>query len=135
MKLIVVGALAATVFASSSLAIDVHTSHFGGPERAAAQAEAAKVRQVLEDKLLDYPAARFRKVRAIYRGSDPKSLRFCGEINARNRAGGYNGWRTFVATTGPDIFEIDEDVFYPTLCEVDGLTQDDRDYAADLTYR
>lgn len=115
---------------------EAETKAFLPKERATASAEAVRVRKTLDDQLLDYPAARFRNVRAAYLESGgPDTVRLCGEINPRNRAGGYNGWQPFAATSDPEIFKIGDEVFYPALCESDGLVFDTRDYSSDLTHR
>lgn len=71
------------------------------------------VREGLDGQLNDYPSARFRNVRAriarsVYASDEGQSnkvpwthrggpiLVFCGEINPKNRMGGYGGWRRFV---------------------------------------
>lgn len=70
------------------------------------------VRAELDGLLTDYPSARFRNVRAVmtrsvYSSDEGQSnkvpwthrgglvLVFCGEINAKNRMGGYGGWQQF----------------------------------------
>ena len=70
------------------------------------------VRKGLDNQLNDYPSARFRGVqarlvRSVYADDEGQSDRvpwlhrgglvlvFCGEINARNRMGGYGGWQPF----------------------------------------
>ncbi len=55
------------------------------------------VRSALDDTLFDYPRTRFRNVEV--RRVDGV-IRFCGEINALNRMGGYGGWQEFVAIPG-----------------------------------
>ncbi|NNE79340.1 MAG: hypothetical protein HKN18_03615 [Silicimonas sp.] len=50
----------------------------------------------LQDKLVD-PDYRMRNVREDSGfGFDPPRF-FCGEINSKNRMGGFTGWQTFVA--------------------------------------
>lgn len=57
---------------------------------------AAKARSALEARLLDYPSARFRDVKAHVAGGGVAVL-FCGKVNAKNRSGGYVGWENFAA--------------------------------------
>lgn len=57
-----------------------------------------EARAVLDDKLLDYPAARFRTVRLVK--TDVGFNAFCGDLNVTNRMGGYMGWRAFVLPLG-----------------------------------
>jgi hypothetical protein len=66
--------------------------------RSKAAAELPKVREAFDDQLLDYPSARFKKVRAGYTeiGSAPY---FCGQLNAKNSSGAYIGWRYFSWTS------------------------------------
>lgn len=77
-----------------------------------AQAALPAVREALDGALTDYPSARFRNVqarlvRSVYSTDEGQSnkvpwthrggvvLVFCGEINAKNRMGGYTGWEPF----------------------------------------
>lgn len=46
-------------------------------------------------KLVDPGSARFRNVRVYPQSSGTKAV--CGEVNAKNRAGGYNGYERFVS--------------------------------------
>lgn len=52
------------------------------------------VRGMLDDQLIDYGSARFKRVQV---GSIGPRLLVCGEVNSRNRMGGYTGWTPFVA--------------------------------------
>ncbi|WP_100259298.1 hypothetical protein [Qipengyuania seohaensis] len=71
-----------------------------------------EARKALDDQLTDYPSARFRGVRArivpsVYSSDEGQSdkvpwthrggpiLVLCGQINAKNRMGGYTGWSDF----------------------------------------
>lgn len=68
-----------------------------------------RARSILEDNLVDYGSARLRHFRAVRAprvyysdGGNPRvvpfahrgeeTVVFCGEINSRNRMGGYTGW-------------------------------------------
>ncbi|ALG60983.1 MULTISPECIES: hypothetical protein [Citromicrobium] len=79
---------------------------------ARAMAAIPEARATLDDALTDYPSARFRNVqarlvRSVYTSDEGQSdkvpwkhrggivLIFCGEINAKNRMGGYTGWEPF----------------------------------------
>lgn len=59
---------------------------------------AAKAGAIMDDTLVDYPSARFRNVRAVMRKDAQKTDRmaFCGEVNSKNKMGGYTGWSHFV---------------------------------------
>jgi hypothetical protein len=68
---------------------------------AMANGYASSVRNKLDGQLVDYPGTRFKNVRATYSPrlpGKPDRLSFCGELNAKNRMGGYGGWTTFVYT-------------------------------------
>lgn len=47
--------------------------------------------EAVRERLYDPESARFRGVRAVYAG-------YCGEVNAKNRLGGYVGYREFWAS-------------------------------------
>lgn len=51
--------------------------------------------QAVKWKLSDPASAKFRSVRVYRQGSGTKAV--CGEFNAKNRAGGYNGYERFVS--------------------------------------
>jgi hypothetical protein len=63
-------------------------------------------RTIMDNTLNDFPSARIRNVKARYsrradNGQD--HINFCGEVNAKNAAGGYTGWRPFALLTGSDL--------------------------------
>lgn len=49
----------------------------------------------IKRKLVDPGSARFRNVRAYPQASGTTAV--CGEVNAKNRAGGYNGYQRFIS--------------------------------------
>lgn len=52
------------------------------------------IRETLDRDLFDFETARFKDVSVTAASSgDRRSVLFCGEINARNRDGGYAGWQ------------------------------------------
>lgn len=61
---------------------------------------AQNLRKEMDRKLVDYPSTRFQNVRAAPATPDP-GFTFCGEMNAKNRMGGYNGWERFYGWGGP----------------------------------
>jgi len=62
----------------------------------------AKIRKGLDSQLINYPSARFRSVRLeIY--DDGSGFFTCGEINSKNKLGGYVGWSPFTVTGGPNF--------------------------------
>lgn len=62
----------------------------GEPRGAPSEAQFARLREALNEQLMDYPSARFRDVRA-------DGGRVCGFVNAKNAMGAYIGWRPFGA--------------------------------------
>jgi hypothetical protein len=66
---------------------------------------AAIARTAMDDGLADFPTARIRNVRATYskriEGGKAR-LTFCGDINAKNKFGGYDGWQHFALLPGND---------------------------------
>lgn len=101
--------LAASAFASGAVASPEPTPDLH--RRAVAAIPAARAE--LDSQLTDYPTARFRNVhvrmvRSVYNDDEGQSnkvpwthrggpiLVFCGEINAKNRMGGYGGWQQFM---------------------------------------
>ena len=90
----------------------------------------------LDERLLDYPSARFRDVRG-----DDKVL--CGFVNARNRMGAYTGWARFgyvTFGTKPSLY-IDSaddeggDIMLDGFCGDDGLRYRGPDYSDRMTHR
>lgn len=96
----------------------------------------AEARTALDERLFDYPSARFRDVR----GRD-KVL--CGFVNAKNRMGAYTGWTRFAFITlgGEPTLYIDEsdnpsvDNMLDTACGEDGLRNQGRDFSEQMTPR
>lgn len=58
--------------------------------------------QSVKEALLDPASARFRYVRAVGSGT---SGFVCGEVNAKNRVGGYTGFRRFIVTSNEAAIE------------------------------
>ena len=85
-----------------------------------------EARKALDNKLADYPATRFRDVRATIHdpnpaiaamhlqfapGADPNApleVVFCGELNAKNAMGAYVGWQLFAVTDDGYVFLDDK---------------------------
>lgn len=110
------GAIAAALFVTPiavlAQAQPVPGSDGASELRERAQAALPAVREALDGALTDYPSARFRNVKArlvrsVYASDEGQSnkvpwnhrggvvLVFCGEMNAKNRMGGYTGWEAF----------------------------------------
>jgi hypothetical protein len=121
------------------------TKPFSAAERRAAQLSAARARFTLNQELTDYPSARFQFVRAVQLPNQRPY--FCGEINAKNRVGGYTGFRPFVVDDQgvkyePAERDYTDRVLFRTMRRIfNGLctqgvgTIDSRDYSAELTFR
>lgn len=60
---------------------------------------------IVSDSLTDPESAQFRKLEVIDKGNDKFVV--CGEVNARNRMGGYVGYRTFIVVD-KSAFILDE---------------------------
>lgn len=123
--------------AASCASAEVRVAAFTPAMAKEADASARLIRGQFDREMLDYPAARFRDVRAI-RG--PKGgVRFCGFVNGKNRLAAYSGWKEFLATNfdgTPDVDVRPEgDILVDTLCHGGNGIQDSRDYSADLTHR
>lgn len=96
----------------------------------------AEARSALDERLFDYPSARFRDVR----GRD-KVL--CGFVNAKNRMGAYIGWTRFAYVSfseDPSLYIEDSenasiDNFLDAFCGEDGLRNQGHDYSSELSYR
>lgn len=55
-----------------------------------------QARKALDDRLMDYPAARFRNTYA--RMGSGGVIQFCGEANVKNGFGAMTGWKGFILT-------------------------------------
>lgn len=77
-------------------------------------------RAALDERLLDYPSARFRDVHG-------NAMVVCGFVNAKNRMGAYTGWSRFAyVDLGSDPYllvddaEGSDDIMLDALCGDDG---------------
>ena len=62
-----------------------------------------QIRPVLDSYLSDYATTRFRHVTtAAYNAHGGRWILVCGEINTKNKFGGYIGWQTFGAALKPN---------------------------------
>lgn len=72
--------------------------------------------EAVRERLYDPESAQFRGVRVVYAG-------YCGEVNAKNKMGGYVGFREFFAAPPPIgdgwIVQIDgdDDMSAARMCE------------------
>lgn len=102
------------------------------------EADFAAARQALNERMIDYPSARFRDVRA-------NEGAVCGFVNGKNRLGAYAGWQRFVfVLLGSDpTLHIDDDaqvdsaddIMLDAFCGEDGLRIESRDFSDRLTPR
>lgn len=89
---------------------------------AAIDRELEGARAWLELSLVDYETARFRDVRLVLLSPDRRDrsnvvLAVCGMANARNRMGGYNGFKDFYfASRMPEHRRYDFGAFAPDIC-------------------
>lgn len=70
-------------------------------------AELRMTRSWLESSLVDYESARIRNVRVVLLSPNRRErsqvvLAVCGQANARNRMGGYNGYQDFYYSSAID---------------------------------
>lgn len=89
---------------------------------AAVDLEIERTRSWLELSLVDYESAKFRNVRVVLtpvnrRNPREIGLAVCGLVNARNRMGGYNGFKTFYYSSRfPETFRGGIEGFADTVC-------------------
>jgi hypothetical protein len=66
-----------------------------------------RARSVLSETLFDGDTARFKDLRIVeVKGEKPEKI-ICGQVNAKNRMGGYIGFRNFIVSTVTDFGVID----------------------------
>lgn len=90
-----------------------------------------RARNALDAELIDYPAARFRDVRA-------SRFRICGYVNGRNRMGGFAGWDRFLVSLLPETTVVrfesaDKLGMVRMLCDGEGAPPTSPDYSARMT--
>ncbi len=108
---------------------------------AAVDLEIELTRSWLELALVDYESAKFRNVRVVLtpvnrRNPREIGLAVCGLVNARNRMGGYNGFKTFYYSSRfPETFRGGIEGFADTVCgranSLNAIDYTDRLVAAD----
>ncbi len=118
-------AAAVAAIAHPALGQEAPTPEGGPPGLFSDQAidrEVEATREWLELSLTDYETARFRDVRVVLvspNRRDPSQvvLMVCGMVNARNRMGGYTGFKTFYHGSDlPGPRKTDFGVFAPEVC-------------------
>lgn len=92
------------------------------------EADFAAARQALNERMIDYPSARFRDVRG-------NVTVICGFVNGKNRLGAYAGWQQFAWLSGIDEPRLamandrdHDDLLIEVLCGEDGLKIESRDF-------
>ena len=68
----------------------------------------AAAKQAVKRKLLDERSARFRDVSVVVQASGMKAV--CGEVNSKNRAGGYAGYQHFISAGTESTTYLEEQV-------------------------
>lgn len=101
----------------------------GEPRGSPTPEQFTRLREAFEEKLLDFPSARFRAVRA-------DSGRVCGQVNAKNSFGAFTGWKPFGSIDSPSgtILVIDDAYLLEPIC-TPALMATPRDYAPRLQSR
>lgn len=98
-------------------------------KKADTEAVVTKFKQLLTQNFFDPDSAKFRNLTGYgFAGSEPGSLMVfpdtgtlitvCGEVNAKNRSGGYVGYRRFFAVYSMDKASIEEPSDEPSLQEL-----------------
>jgi len=126
-------------------AIPVNANPLLGPNDGSSQISelVTKARVEFENRLADYPSARFRDVTAHYTDySGDRHFYLCGFVNSKNPFGGYAGWKPFVIMEIPPSFALslslyeweplDAQLFLDTCDEAKGRKL--RDYSGILSY-
>ena len=68
------------------------------------ESQVASIEAQVRHTLIDEESARFRNIRAVQLDNvsgEPEAL-FCGEVNSRNRMGGYAGYQIFHGVVSED---------------------------------
>jgi hypothetical protein len=64
--------------------------------------------QAVKRQLVDDRSARFRNVTVVVQSAGTKAV--CGEVNSKNRAGGYAGYRRFISAGTDQHTYLEEQV-------------------------
>lgn len=98
--------------------------------RPATKAEIELVREGMQDRLKDADSAKFRNVRF---GSGQEKSTICGDVNAKNSYGAYNGYVSFIASyIGPDAYTDSATVKHKPSVIVIGVDEDSNGAAAQV---
>ena len=154
-RFLLVAATAATVSFTSAMAATA-PAPVPNPLVADGRAQIPAIKTILDDTLVSYPETRFRSVRLVRTGFTDKPdivTGFCGEMNTKNRMGGFTGWSKFFVSTDPVLAGAPDrlyvfgmrgtldayspgatDQFVATLCGISPKPLDDRDYSSAFTF-
>lgn len=80
----------------------------GGDAEYSDTAVIAAAQSAVKRKLVDDGSARFRDVSVVVQSSGAKAV--CGEVNAKNRAGGYAGYQHFISAGTEEHTYLEEQV-------------------------
>lgn len=122
MKLSGMALLAVLLSAGAAMAQEKESTQSGLFSEEQIAMEIRMTRTWLEDSLVDYESARFRDVRVVLLSPNRRNLSqvvlaVCGQANARNRMGGYNGYKDFYFSSAMDAFRgQDFGVFASEVC-------------------
>lgn len=110
-------------------ALAVQATPAGEPRGQPSDALFSRARAALDEKLLDYPSARFRDVHA-------DAARVCGWVNGKNRLGAYTGWKSFGVFGSGETSRLylDEPEMTELFC-TPALMETAPDYSDRLTHR
>lgn len=113
------------VVMAAAAALLVQTVPAGEPVGQPTSAQFENARRLLDERLLDFPSARFRDVRA-------DQGRICGFVNAKNAMGAYTGWKPFgVMGSSGGLIWIDDPFMLEPLC-TPALRETPADYSERL---
>jgi hypothetical protein len=82
---------------SSSNPSTAASSPLSHTEQPAADVEIEVLENALKEDLTDPDSAKFRRLTLFDDPENPGLMELCGEVNAKNRMGGYAGYRGFTA--------------------------------------
>lgn len=87
------------------------SSHAAPPTKQQAKKLTATLRQALKDTLTDEDSAKFRNEYLSLSDTDGSTeIALCGEVNSKNKFGGYVGYQQFIVTTGGMVIMNTQDV-------------------------
>jgi len=100
------------------------------------QRQLSDARSAFDERLFDYPSARFRETYG-------NGFLICGKVNAKNRLGAFIGWKRFAlfakrddepATLYVEDTDSSADVMLE-ICDASASNTAGRDWSPEITYR